>query len=258
MKSAWALKASLVLVCLWLSAALGAQETQSEARFSPYNCEKWEARTRALANASDPVQQSLGELLQEPELSYCRTRTVRVQGPDKPDEPWFDWRPDFSGLAGLMQILAILLLAGLVLWLLSRLEIGAWSRRPEAHDGKAVPDDRSHELTARSEEDTDRVIDAAKAAWASGDRRRALSLLYRGALVRIWPRPRDRQARTEREVLEALKNTGAPERMQSTMRLLTRLWQQSAWAHRPPGDGDFAELCERWQLCFDDVGSDAE
>jgi hypothetical protein len=45
--------------------------------------------------------------------------------------------------------------------------------------------------------------------------------------------------------------------MQRTMRLLTRLWQQSAWAHRPPSDQDFAELCDRWRHAFDDLGKEA-
>jgi hypothetical protein len=161
-----ALGVLFMLAPLWLPATLSAQDAASETRFSPRNCEKWEARTRAMTEASDPVQQSLGELLQEPELSYCQTRTVRVQAPEKPDEPWFDWSPDFSGLAGLMQIIAILTLAALVLWLLSRLETGAWTGRPEAHEGKALPDDRSQDLTTPAEDDLDRVIELAEAAWA--------------------------------------------------------------------------------------------
>ncbi|MEN1728453.1 MAG: DUF4129 domain-containing protein [Pseudomonadota bacterium] len=229
-----------------------AEEVPPEVQFTPYNCEKWEARKEAMADSSDPLQQSLGELLQQPELSYCQTRRVRVQDPEKPDEPWFDWDPNLDWLAMLMQILAIAVLIALVIWLLLKLQPGRWAKASSEAQGKTIPVDQRRTLATADDDDLDQVVSAAERAWAAGDRRRALSLLYRGALIRIWPRDRDRRARTEREVLAALRSQRAPEQLQSTMRLLTRAWQQSAWAHRPPSDQDFSKVRDRWIETFDD------
>lgn len=231
-----------------------AQDQPIDPRITPGNCDKWEARSRALASSNDPLEQQLGELLQQPELSFCQTRLVPVADlkPEEQFEP--RWLPDLSSLASVLQWLAIAVLIGLLIWLLSRLQPGRWFKRRDGHPGKIIPEDRTRDLLDPSRDELDQALDAADRAWQAGDRRRALSLLYRGAIVRIWPDERDKRARTEREVLSALRLQRHPDQLMATMRLLTRLWQQSAWAHRMPSDADFREIHDRWARTFGDRG----
>lgn len=243
-----------VALGLVLSAAPLAQDAPYDPRITPRDCEKWEARTRALANSDDPVEEQLGELLLRPELSFCQTRRVPVRDAtsDEPSEP--DWMPDLTRIAGLMQWVAVGTLIALLAWLLTRLQPGRWRADRAPRKGKAIPEDLTRDLLDPSTDELDQVLDGAEQAWKNGDRRRALSLLYRGALVRIWPDPRDNRARTEREVLSELRQPQFSDELLSTMRSLTRLWQQSAWAHRMPSDSDFQTIRDRWATTFDRRG----
>jgi len=231
-----------------------AQDQPIDPRITPQDCDKWEARTRALASSTDPVEQQLGELLQQPELRFCQTRLMPVSDlkPEEQAEP--GWLPDLTTLASLLQWLAIAVLIGLLIWLLIRLQPGRWLKRHDERPGKLIPEDRIQNLLDPSHDELERVLDAAEQAWQAGDQRRAFSLLYRGAIVRIWPDEHDQRARTEREVLSALGQQRHTDQLLATMRSLTRLWQQSAWAHRMPSDEDFRAIHDRWAKTFVDRG----
>ena len=93
------------------------------------------------------------------------------------------------------------------------------------------------------------VAGAALALWRAGDRRAALSLLYRGALARlIHEQGLDVPAgATEGDCLRsALPHL--PVEAGGYFRLLTVAWQTQAYAHREAGDGE--RLCLDWPRHF--------
>jgi len=242
-----------VLALAWCE-TISARDMSIDPRIRPHDCEKWEARSRALEKSNDPVERRLGELLLQPELRFCQTRMIPVTEA-KPDEQLkADWMPNLTALAGVLQWLAIAVLTGLLIWLLSKLQPGRWFKAEQKPVGKATPEDQSRDLLDPSADELGQVLEDADRAWQAGDRRRALSLLYRGAIVRIWPDERDSRARTERELLGDLKQHPTADELLSTMTTLTRLWQQSAWAHRMPGDKDFLAIRQRWAETFIDQG----
>lgn len=249
---AWALP--LLTISLAWCLMANAQAPSIDPRISPHNCEKWEARSRALARSTDPVERQLGELLLQPELSFCQTKIVAI-AETKPAEQFEpEWMSGLTSLANLLQWLAIAVLIALLIWLLVRLQPGNWLRGGDERPGKRLPEDRTRDLLDRVDENLDQVLEASERAWQAGDRRLALSLLYRGAIVRIWPHDRNDRARTEGEVLAALRRQPAPASLMSMMRALIRLWQQSAWAHRMPSDDNFREIHQRWAETFGDRG----
>jgi hypothetical protein len=88
------------------------------------------------------------------------------------------------------------------------------------------------------------VVGAAREAWARGERIAALSLLYRGALVRLGARgaldiP---ESATEFECLRAIRRTQA-EAIASAFGSLTHSWIGARYAHAPPNDREFDALC---------------
>ena len=231
---------------------VGPLNQQNSPQFSPQNCDKWEARTHAMTRSDDTVERELGQLLQQPELSFCQTLNVPVK--DEPDTQaaWFDLGPELAALAQVLQWIAIAALIALVIWLVSKLQPGRWLKNRDRPPGKAMPANRRMEMVGDDGQNKD-VLNVAEQAWHSGDRRGALSLLYRGAIIRIWPDQRRNLARTEREVISALQKAQAPDALLQTMHSLIRLWQQSAWAHRMPSDAEFKAICERWTRTFSDV-----
>jgi hypothetical protein len=91
------------------------------------------------------------------------------------------------------------------------------------------------------------VAAAARALWQRGDRIGALSLLYRGALVRLGARgaldlP---VSATEFECVRAVRRT-QPEPVSSAFGALTGSWIRARYAHEPPEESEFLALCERF------------
>jgi len=107
------------------------------------------------------------------------------------------------------------------------------------------------------------VVAAALARWREGRPDEALSLLYRGALAWLVDRRRlpARESWTEDDCLRHL--SGKPEvplvTASETPReaplvdyfaRLTRAWQRTAYAHRPPSDDEMRELASGWPVHF--------
>lgn len=91
------------------------------------------------------------------------------------------------------------------------------------------------------------LLSTATAAWLTGDRKEALSLLYRGALSefitrRALPiRPSD----TEADCLRRVTQQEAPP-LASYFRALTQLWTRTAYADQPATEPEFEALCRDW------------
>jgi hypothetical protein len=95
------------------------------------------------------------------------------------------------------------------------------------------------------------VVDAARAAWARGAAIEALSLLYRGALVRLVAGAALEipASATELECVRLVRRTQGAACAQ-LFAALTRAWIEARYAHRPPADGDFEALCDGFEPTF--------
>ena len=89
------------------------------------------------------------------------------------------------------------------------------------------------------------VVAAARALWARGEAIAALSLLYRGALVRLGQRGALEipESATEFECLRMIRRTQA-EAIARSFGSLTNAWIGARYAHEHPESSVFESLCE--------------
>ena len=156
------------------------------------------------------------------------------------------WIALIGALAQVLRALGLLAALLVVGWLV----LLVWRLQTE-RDGNAAEEDAPPEtrfgLDLRPESLPSDVIAAARAAWSTGDRARALSLLYRGALVYLV---RDLglvlpESATEGEC-ERLARRHAGGEIASDFSALTRAWLYCAYADEPPAPAAFEELLTRW------------
>jgi hypothetical protein len=100
-------------------------------------------------------------------------------------------------------------------------------------------------LDLRPESLPNNIVEAARIAWANGDATLALSLLYRGALVRLAQRGALEipESATENECLRAIRRT-QPDHVAGAFGALTRAWVRARYGHTAPEDAAFSALCE--------------
>lgn len=213
------------------------------------------------ANAADPMDPvtAVREVLAEPEFEIHKLQTRKWVGDDaKEKNKDKDKKKDKSKswvmnifanlLANLLALLFWALVAGLVTWLIvylvknshlfvSRSVSKAPVRAPKVLMGmnitrESLPDD---------------IVAEARAAWAAGDFKEALSLLYRGSLSWLVIRRRvpitdsDTEEDCLVQVLQAGEKTEA-----DYFRQLTGAWVQVAYAVMPVSNDEMGALCDRW------------
>src|SRR5699024_2710216 len=149
-----------------------------------HECERWQAHIGQLRESDDALERQLGELHARPDLAYCQEKQVRTSRFDFD----LDWEPgslpDFGGLALVVKWLVILGLGALGRWLILRLrKLPAFQRAPA--DAATEPPQPRFLAEALEAPLPDDIPAAAREAWRRGDKRLALSLLYRGALERL-------------------------------------------------------------------------
>lgn len=233
----------LLLAGLLLAPAALAESDETPGPLSPRDCEEWHGHIEQLQGSQLRLEHELGELYDRPDMQFCQVESVRVT--DTRESDWsLDWL-DFSALGWLMRTLAIAILIGLVLWLVWRWKDRFSLPRPARESRKPLPDPitRRGEKPAVLPED---IPGAALAAWQAGRQREAMSLLYRGAVARLLPEKRIVAARTEREVITALKQTAEQPETLTWMQTLVDGWLKTAWANRPPEDPEFLALHRQW------------
>lgn len=100
----------------------------------------------------------------------------------------------------------------------------------------------------------DDIVEEARKKWQNGDHRDSLSLLYRGALVRLIndEKVKLKDSHTEGDVLKQSSKIITPEKL-SYLQTLTLQWQRIAYAHRTPDDemnSTMNNLFDSWATRF--------
>jgi hypothetical protein len=186
----------------------------------------------------------VAEVLADPAFGGVRKerRWMPKQLPES-DETELDW----EGFAALAQFIArsteVILYGGLALALVALVFALRGARAPAPARRAELP--RSFMgLDLDPAKLPPDVVAAAREAWLRGERTLALSLLYRGALVKLGARGALEipESATEFECLRAIRRT-QPEGVAGAFGSLTHAWMAARYAHAPPGDADFEALC---------------
>ena len=97
----------------------------------------------------------------------------------------------------------------------------------------------------------DDIPAAAKQFWQQGKQREALSLLYRGALMRLVNEDNVplEDSHTEGDVMRLSRKVLAKQREQY-LEKLTQVWRRAAYAHQFPDDSEAQSLFDHWKQDF--------
>ncbi len=127
-------------------------------------------------------------------------------------------------------------------------------RRPEirtgalSRKGRDVEDAKSHPLTQNLPTD---IVAAAEHLLAQGERRQALSVLFRGALRAIMEQYDLNVARgaTESDCKQSIASV-ASQLQKNTFTRLLGVWQNEAYANQPQPEQTIASLIDEWKTAF--------
>jgi len=204
-------------------------------------------QTSAHAAEGDDPAKVVEKVKQHPDFEVHKVNSKRWVpdfefDEDEKEKP----RLDFLGFIG--EILFWVLITGLVVWLvvylvnnrhlfISRGASKAPVRAPKVIMGmnitrESLPDD---------------IVAAARAAWAAGDFKEALSLLYRGSLSWLVTRRQVPISDSDTEedcLVQVLKDGEKTEA--DYFRQLTGAWVQVAYAVLPVSDSEMSTLCDQW------------
>jgi len=208
------------------------------------------------AAAKDPAKE-IKAVLAQPEYGKTEMRKqLEYVGPkldwksDSKSKPWsFGWIEDVARfLAGLARY-ATWILGGLalavVLYLLAR-----YARLRGFGAGQAERPDFLFGLDVRPESLPEDVAGTAAALAKEGRTREALSLLYRGALVRFLDQGMEfLRGDTEGDCLRKVEHN-ARDTARQYFRRLVSAWQSLAYGHRPVGTEAVVALAGEWRREF--------
>ncbi len=96
------------------------------------------------------------------------------------------------------------------------------------------------------------LADRAYHLWQMGETFAALSLLYRGTLVALvtYHGVAIAKSATEGECLQTVKQSNPSVEITAYFMMLTRIWQNAAYAQRLPPPEKMQQLCTEWQRYF--------
>jgi hypothetical protein len=203
---------------------------------------------------ADP-EKAVREMLKEPEFEIHKVPTREWVWDEDKERKKYEGSNSNTSASRRMDLFAILglllrwvLVIGLVGWLgyylwknrhlfVSRGVSKAPVRAPKVLMGmnitpESLPDD---------------IVTAARAAWAAGDFKEALSLLYRGSLSWLVNRRRVpiTDSDTEEDCLVQVLQAG-DKREADYFRQLTGAWVQVAYAVMPVSNDEMGVLCDQW------------
>jgi hypothetical protein len=162
-----------------------------------------------------------------------------------------DWSTDFSGAAGLLKIVLVILAVVLVIYLLRRYRgplssLGRGARRETAPEVLFGLDVTPQSLPAD-------VPAQVMQLWAAGSYREALSLLYRASLSRLIEKYElaFRASHTEAECAALVRAQGV-DSLSEYFWQLTLVWRRLAYGHQVPDSEIVQDLCQGWTSEFTD------
>ncbi|MDH3763839.1 MAG: DUF4129 domain-containing protein, partial [Gammaproteobacteria bacterium] len=162
-----------------------------------------------------------------------------------------DWSTDFSGTAGLLKIVLVILAVVLVIYLLRRYR-GPLSRLGRGATGEAAPE-VLFGLDVTPQSLPADVPAQVMLLWAAGNYREAMSLLYRASLSRLIEKYElaFRASHTEAECAKLVRAQGV-ESLSEYFWQLTLVWRRLAYGHQVPDSDIVQDLCRGWASEFSD------
>ncbi len=218
-----------------------------------------EERAQALKSPAE-VSVEVQAILALEDFGATKTRKVPTFKDDGDDDSdpfdtsWLDWMGEsstssFAGfMKGLLWIM-IAVFAGLLLYTLlqfkpqKRNTASALSRT-----GRDGEDAKSHPLTQNLPRD---IVTAAEQLLQRGERRQALSVLFRGALREVMDEYdlKVSKGATESDCKNSVSSV-ANEKQKQTFLKLVGVWQKEAYANQPQQEKIISSLIEDWKHAF--------
>jgi len=211
-------------------------------------------------NSQADVAAEINNILALEDFGATKTRKVpkfKDDGEDDDDasnRDWLDWMngstsSSFAGfLKGLLYVLFVLFV-GLLLYTLLQF------KRPKHKAGNALSrvgrdgeDAKNHPLTQNLPTD---IVMAAEHLLQSGERRQALSVLFRGALRSVMDEYDLKVSRgaTESDCNRSVASVANENQTRTFFKLLS-IWQKEAYANQPQQEQIISSLIEDWKLAF--------
>lgn len=233
---------ALLLACLILGSGLP-QQAQAN---SPVPPELW---------PREEAKAIIKEVLATPEFeTYIEIQQLQFIDEDEEEDLDFEGFDLELGafLARLTEIIIwVLLGVSIILLYVHRQK---WLRifRPEQPAPQTAAPETLCGLDIRPESLPDDVAGAALALWHEGNQRKAMSLLYRGALAALVHQQgvAFSSSHTENDCLHILQPLASPGQYHH-FQTLTHAWQQTAYAHRPPAEAQLISLCDCWNEYYE-------
>ncbi len=202
----------------------------------------------AQAAAGKDAAQAIQEVLKEPEFEIHKVQTKRWIPEFEGDAPKANSGGYLDAFGVLIQALFWTIVIGLVVWLIvylvknRHLFISRGTSKTKAQAPKVLMG-----MNITRESLPYDIVAAARAAWAAGDVKEALSLLYRGSLSWLVTRRRVpiTDSDTEEDCLMHVVVAGQQTEA-DYFRHLTGAWVQVAYACLPTSDAEMNALCDQW------------
>lgn len=198
------------------------------------------------AEGDDPAK-VIEKVKQHPDFEVHKVNSKRWV-PDFEFEPDEKEKPRLDFLDAMGEIFFWVLITALVVWLVvylvknRHLFISRGAKKTPVAAPKVIMG-----MNITRESLPDDIVAAARAAWAAGDFKEALSLLYRGSLSWLVTRRQVpiTDSDTEEDCLVQVLKTG--EKTEAAyFRQLTGAWVQAAYALMPVSDSEMSTLCDQW------------
>lgn len=210
-------------------------------------------------NSPVEVAAKVQDILAREDFGATKTRKEpRFKNDEDDDDPfdssWRDWMGGSSNssfavfMQGLLWIM-IVVFAGLLLYTLLQF------KQPKRKAGNALSrgdrdgeDAKNHPLTQNLPTD---IVAAAEHLLQSGERRQALSVLFRGALRSVMDEYDLKVSRgaTESDCKSSVSSVANENQTQAFSKLLG-VWQKEAYANQPQQEHIISSLIEDWKQAF--------
>lgn len=206
----------------------------------------------AVAAEVPSPDEAIREVLADPEFGGTEKVTVlRPRWKPKTDEARSGDLAFAPWLAELLEVVVWAVAAGLIATLVVAVVRAAGLPSLRRAARPPPPPETLFGLDIRAESLPEDPAAAARGLWARGERAAALSLLYRASLSRLAAEEGFvlGPAATEGDCVRLVERRFAPD-LAAFFRRLTRAWQATAYAHRPPDDAGADALLSEWGAHF--------